>query len=126
MATQSIDSIESYHAHIYFDGADQRRIAQEVRDEIAQRFPIFIGTLWDRPIGPHPKPMFEIGFSPADFAIVVPWLMLNRGGLSVLVHPNTGSPRRDHLFNALWLGEVLDLIKDPYLTDPEPSQKNSP
>jgi DOPA 4,5-dioxygenase len=111
-----IDSIDSYHAHVYFDGVAQRRIAEALRDGVAERFAIYVGRLIDRPIGPHPTPMFELGFEPADFATVVPWLMLNRNGLSILVHPNTGDARRDHLENSLWLGERLPLVVDPYLT----------
>jgi aromatic ring-cleaving dioxygenase len=42
----------------------------------------------------------------------VPWLMLNRAGLDVLVHPNTLAPRDDHLRHALWLGRVLPLRED--------------
>jgi DOPA 4,5-dioxygenase len=40
---------------------------------------------------------------------LLPWLMLNRDGLNILVHPNTLAPRDDHLRHALWLGEPLPL-----------------
>ena len=36
-------------------------------------------------------------------------VMLNHGSLSVLVHPNTTSPRRDHLVNPVWIGAPLDV-----------------
>jgi aromatic ring-cleaving dioxygenase len=115
MAVQSIDLIADYHAHIYFDGAEQRHVAQALRDEIAQRFDVFVSRLVDRRIGPHPVPMFEIAFDPSMFSTIVPWLMLNRRGLSVLVHPNTGSAKDDHLVNALWLGPQQELIVGPLL-----------
>jgi DOPA 4,5-dioxygenase len=35
--------------------------------------------------------------------------MLNRAGLTILVHPNTGDAYLDHAENALWLGEKLAL-----------------
>ena len=53
--------------------------------------------------------MFQIAF-PADMlATFVPWLMLNRDGLTVLVHPETGDAYTDHAVNPLWLGEKLQL-----------------
>ena len=33
--------------------------------------------------------------------------MLNRMGLAVLVHPQSGRPRDDHTLKAMWLGQVL-------------------
>src|SRR5437764_15042457 len=45
----------------------------------------------------------------AEFPRIVPWLMLNRGGLSVLVHPQTEDAYDDHTIHALWLGAPLPL-----------------
>ena len=33
--------------------------------------------------------------------------MVNREGLDILVHPETGDSVRDHLVHALWLGKKL-------------------
>jgi DOPA 4,5-dioxygenase len=123
MTVQSIDSIQSFHAHIYYEGPEQAEIAKTLRDDIAARFSVVMGRWWDEPIGPHARPMYQVAFSPDDFGRIVPWLMLNRGGLPILVHPNTRHPRRDHLSDALWLGEVLSIQAAPYLVDhedPEP------
>ena len=38
--------------------------------------------------------------------------MLNRRGLTVLVHPETGHDLEDHRDRALWMGRVLDLRLD--------------
>ena len=58
------------------------------------------------PVGPHTTGMFEVDISsPHDFGMFVPWLSLNRGSLSILVHPNTGAPLDDHTINAMWMGE---------------------
>jgi aromatic ring-cleaving dioxygenase len=35
--------------------------------------------------------------------------MLNRDGLTVLVHPETGNDLRDHGVHAVWFGAVLPL-----------------
>jgi len=35
--------------------------------------------------------------------------MLNRDGLTILVHPETGDDVPDHRDHALWLGAKLDL-----------------
>jgi DOPA 4,5-dioxygenase len=56
--------------------------------------------------------MYQVAFAPAVFAGLVPWLMLNRAGLTVLVHPNTDNPHDDHLVHALWLGEKLEVNAD--------------
>ncbi len=40
---------------------------------------------------------------------VVPWLMLNREGLDILVHPLTNDSVEDHRRHALWLGTPVAL-----------------
>ena len=113
MTAQPIETILSYHAHIYFDGPDQRRVAEILREEIAERFSVRIGRWHDRLVGPHTRPMYQVAFLPDEFPRFVPWLMINRRGLAVLIHPNTGRPRSDHLAHAIWLGEILALDATP-------------
>lgn len=104
-----LTEIASYHAHVYFDGPGQRALAAWIRERVAERFPVQLGRWHDRPVGPHVTPMYQIAFDLAVFPQLVPWLMINRQGLSVLVHPNTDSPYDDHLLHALWLGDRLAL-----------------
>jgi aromatic ring-cleaving dioxygenase len=99
--------IEGYHAHIYYDPAS-REAAARVRAGLAN-FNVQLGSWHDEPVGPHPKAMYQALFANDEFARVVPWLMLNRQGLTVLVHPSTGDSYGDHLERSLWLGEVLKL-----------------
>lgn len=108
----AVDEIASYHAHIYYDAAEKPRAAR-LRDLIGERFTLRIGSWHDRPVGPHTKGMYQLAFAVAEFPRLVPWLMLNRDGLSILIHPNTLRPRDDHLVNALWLGAPLPLKEEP-------------
>ncbi len=123
MAVQPIDTIQSYHAHVYFDGPAQRQTAETLREQIAARFTILIGRWHDKLVGPHTRPMYQLAFPAAEFARLVPWLMLNRYDLAVLIHPNTGHPRRDHLTNAMWLGEILAINAGPL---PEHESEHAP
>jgi len=106
------DEIISWHAHVYFDPARTRPLAERVRGRIAERFVVQLGHWREEPVGPHSAPMYQVAFTPDVFAALVPWLALNREGLSVLVHPNTLAPRADHLVHAVWLGPPLPVRAD--------------
>ena len=41
-----------------------------------------------------------------------PWLALNRGDLTIFVHPNTGQDLEDHRDRAIWLGQQVPLVLD--------------
>lgn len=87
---------------------------KNTRQAIIEKFPeLIVYDVHDRAIGPHPLPMFEVDlFSPAQFGAFIPWLAINHGPLSVLIHPNTGNSRFDHTQNAIWIGDKLDLKLD--------------
>ncbi len=100
-----------YHAHIYYDDSS-RELALQMRTLIAERFPVDMGRLFEQPVGPHSLAQYEVGFLPELFGTLVPWLMLNRQGLSVMVHPNTDRERDDHSAGVLWLGQPCELYLD--------------
>ena len=105
--------ITEYHAHVYYDPASTRDRAERLRAWVGERFPgARLGRWHDALVGPHTRAMFQIAFPVELFPALVPWLMLNRLGLAVLVHPNTEDARADHLVHALWMGEVLPLNAD--------------
>lgn len=120
----NIATIRGYHAHVYFDAAT-RATALAVRHALTGCFELRVGGLRDAPGGPHPKPSYQLGFTPGQFDHVVPWLMLNRQGLDVLVHPLTGDDAGDHAFRALWLGTPqpldIDFLRCPPVTAAAPS-----
>jgi DOPA 4,5-dioxygenase len=113
MAKTSAETIwvRGYHAHVYYDAAT-RPIAERLRERLAERFPVELGQFSGEQVGPHPVPQFQIVFNAAQFQHVVPWLMLNREGLDILVHPLTDSVYDDHSGYALWLGRPVALKLD--------------
>ena len=103
-------SITHYHAHVYYDPASTRERAARLRERVAEGFPKAILGRWhDEPVGPHPRAMYQIAFPRALLASFLPWLMLNRDGLTILVHPETGDDLADHTDHAAWLGSILRL-----------------
>ncbi len=102
--------ISAWHAHIYFDPATTRDAAAAVREGIAQAFPAArLGNWHEVPVGPHTRAMYQVLFAPDLLAPLLSWLALNRRGLAVLVHPETGDDLADHQDHAVWLGAVLPL-----------------
>jgi aromatic ring-cleaving dioxygenase len=104
--------IESYHAHVYYSDAASRAVAASLREMLQERFEVAMGNWHDQPIGPHPLPMYQVAFAAREFAQVVPFLLLNHDGLSILIHPNTDDGYRDHTAHALWLGTQRELRLD--------------
>jgi aromatic ring-cleaving dioxygenase len=112
MKTIDPSSIDSWHAHVYFD-ASTRDAARALRDVIATELSgkIELGRFHEKPVGPHPMWSYQLAFVADDFSRVMSWLALNHGALDVFAHPNTGDELRDHRDSALWLGRsyVLNL-----------------
>jgi aromatic ring-cleaving dioxygenase len=103
--------VHGYHAHIYYN-KDSLTAAARVREALAKNFPVQVGRLNDDPVGPHPVSQFAAIFKNDAFQTVVPWLMLNREGLDILIHPLTDDMVDDHTVYALWLGSPIDLKLD--------------
>jgi len=101
-------AITGYHAHVYYDAAS-RAEAAALREGIGARFKAVLGRWHDNPVGPHPTSMYQVAFPVEELPRLVPWLMLNRGELVILVHPLTGDDYEDHAHHALWLGAKLPL-----------------
>jgi aromatic ring-cleaving dioxygenase len=111
MTFRDTSTINSWHAHVYFDAAT-RDAAWTFRGQIEAalggRFEM--GRFHERPVGPHPMWSYQLAFAPAQFAEIIGWLTLNRGALDIFVHPNTGDALRDHRDAAVWIGRSHDLV----------------
>ena len=112
-----MSEIRGFHAHVYYDGNTKPKAAQ-LREKLLAKFKTEPGAFSDEPIGPHPISQFNVIFETPEFQNIVPWLMLNRDGLDILVHPLTESSYDDHSKNALWLGTPvpmkLDILRPTY------------
>ncbi|KAK8152223.1 DOPA-like domain-containing protein [Phyllosticta citrichinensis] len=102
-----------FDVHIYFYQTDAAQVGYATRlwERVRREFPeLRTYALFPRPIGPHVVGMFEVNlFTPAQFGAFIAWLVIHRGPLSALVHPNTGDDLRDHTQRAMWLGEPMPL-----------------
>ena len=101
-------AIKGYHAHVYFD-ADTIDQARALCEQAAQSFPLKMGRVHERPVGPHPDWSCQLAFGPQMIGEVLPWLALNRKGLVVFLHPDTGDDLLDHTEHAIWMGAMRPL-----------------
>jgi DOPA 4,5-dioxygenase len=85
---RNVGDITGFHAHVYFN-TDERKKAEALRVALGARFTVKVGAWHEKPVGPHTRPMYEVAFALDQFGPLVTWLMLNRDGLSILVHPLT-------------------------------------
>ena len=107
------ETIDHYHAHIYYEPAATRQKAARLRDAIVAAFPEAIVGRWhDELVGPHLRSMYQVAFPRTMLASFLPWLMLNRDGLAILLHPESGNAVLDHTAHAAWLGEKLPVLLD--------------
>lgn len=106
----TMSQITDWHAHVYFD-APSRDAAWALRHVIETQIgdAVTLGRFHEKPVGPHPQWSYQLAFDGANFQRVFEWLVLNRQGLDVFVHPNTGNALVDHRDRAIWIGRSYPL-----------------
>ena len=103
-----MSEIRGFHAHVYFN-ADTIEQASALCRNAEQLFSVKMGRIHEKPVGPHPMWSCQLAFGPETFGSVVPWMAVNRNGLIVFLHPETGDDLKDHTEHAIWMGDVLEL-----------------
>ncbi|KAJ8591441.1 hypothetical protein M405DRAFT_873234 [Rhizopogon salebrosus TDB-379] len=99
--------------------ADQHQAALDLRDAVLRlrRDGAFVAVPLFRintdPVGPHPVGSYEIWVPATSFSSVFSYLCLNRGNLSILVHPLTREERADHEIRSAWIGPPFALDLSP-------------
>ncbi len=101
-------AIKGYHAHVYFDEATVAQ-ARALRERVSDDFDYSVGRFHEKNVGPHPRWSFQIAFKADEFGTIVPWLALNRKGLTVFVHGLSGQDIFDHTELVMWLGDSVAL-----------------
>jgi aromatic ring-cleaving dioxygenase len=102
--------ISGFHLHVYYD-LDDLPTGIEVHRDLLKGLTCIdgCGPVKRVPVGPHPKPSFEVWFQNSHLGEVVLWVLQNRRGLSALIHPLTKNEIRDHSEHAVWIGSPLTL-----------------
>lgn len=102
--------IRDFHAHIYYDEQEVER-AKQLAAALQARFPVAIGHFHLRPTGPHPRGSVQLTVPRDIFGDVAQFLALNRDGLTIFAHAETGEDLADHVEHVIWFGpsETLDL-----------------
>ncbi|KAH9932661.1 DOPA-like domain-containing protein [Amylocystis lapponica] len=111
-----VSTNNGFDFHIYYiqSSPSQMQYAKELHERVRREFPeLRIYKFWDKPVGPHPVAMFEVNvFNPHQLGAFFSWLVVNRGPCSVLVHPHTGNPLKDHTELMSWIGQPWPLLTE--------------
>ena len=111
---------DPWHAHVYYD-RDTWSVAEQLHQKLNElktsgAIPnlVLVGKMYDRGVGPHPKPQFEIQFLASALPAIDELLRTTR--LTTLLHPLTDDDLADHTTLAEWIGQPLPL--DETVLDP--------
>lgn len=108
--------ITGFHAHVYYDASTYAQ-AEKLCDTAGEMFAVTVGQKHKKPVGPHPCWSCQLAFKPEEFGNIVPWLALNRDGLTIFIHANTGNDMKDHVEHTIWMGKVEPLNLDMFRSE---------
>ena len=102
--------LRGFHAHIYFD-PHELGAAQTLARSASAVFGVAVGHFHERPVGPHPRGSCQLTVPKERFGEFAKWAVLNRVGLTIFAHAETGDDLTDHSEHVVWFGpsERLDL-----------------
>lgn len=107
--------IQGFHAHVYFN-QETVEAAQKLCLDAKSNFPLSVGRMHTKMVGPHTEWSCQLAFAPEVFGQLIPWLALHRHGLVIFVHPISDNELLDHRDRSVWLGAprplVLDVLND--------------
>lgn len=100
-----------FHAHVYFT-AENKKTAEAVVAGVVKEFGVDFGHFHDQPVGPHPVGSCQVTVPFDVLGPVLNWLALNRQGLTIFIHADTGQVMKDHTEHTIWMGTMPDLNLD--------------
>ena len=108
-----MSEIENFHAHVCYD-LPEREKALKLCETAGKTFGVKVGRMHDNPVGPHPRGSCQLTIEKNQLSDVLPWLVLNRGKLTVFTHAQTGNALKDHTQHVIWLGPSETLKLDQF------------
>ena len=97
----------NYHAHVYWKNNAEREIAISMRPSFLS-MSASLGAIHDKPIGPHPLPMYQIMYDTSIQTEVETLLRIQP--MSILLHEDIGIDHvKDHTDGARWINTPLEL-----------------
>ena len=98
----------NYDIHVYWRNNEERNEAILLNKVLLEN-KVQCFAFVEKPIGPHPLPMFEAHVDSNNLANIEKLLIENRKNCSILIHEKTGDHLYDHTKGARFLGEPLKL-----------------
>ena len=98
----------NYDIHIYWRNNDERNEALALQKVLIENN-VQVFPFVEKPIGPHPYPMFESHVTNQTLPLIESLLTVNRKACSILIHEKTRDHVYDHTKGARFLGEPLEL-----------------